>query len=152
MTNIFDRLTFIENKLVLDDFLRLKEEAFGDMDCHRQTSRLSLKGSLYAVHVELEGEVIAMARVLGDGDCVFYFADVIVTPLHQSKGIGKKMVQMLIEYVQSQIPEGGNTMIDLASDVDKERFYEKFGFISRPNERQGHGMQLRLDNINKNGD
>ena len=144
-TNIHDSLIFIENGLNLDDFIRLKDEAFGGEDCHRETSRLSLKGSLYVLHVEFESQVIGMARVLGDGGCVFYFADIIVTPLYQRKGIGKLIMQKIIAFVQSSIPEGGNTMIDLAAAVGIEKFYKKFDFKSRPNDTQGHGMQLRLE-------
>ena len=142
--HIHDNLIFIENRLKLDDFLRLKEEAFGNEDCHRETSRLSLEGSLYVLHVELDGNVIGMARVLGDGGCVNYIADMIIVPSYQGMGIGKLIMQRMINFIQANIPEGGNTMIDLAAAVGKEGFYEKFGFKARPNETQGHGMQLRL--------
>ena len=35
--------------------------------------------------------------------------------------------------------------IDLMSAIGKETFYEKFGFVKRPRDRRGAGMDLWLD-------
>ena len=98
----------------------------------------------YTLHVEAKGETIGMARIIGDGGFINYLVDVIVTPSYQGKGVGRAIMERVITFVISNIPKGGRTMIDLSSAKDKEGFYEKFGFVSRPNEKEGAGMQLRL--------
>ncbi|MCK5128835.1 MAG: GNAT family N-acetyltransferase [Clostridiales bacterium] len=138
-------LMFIENALKLDDYIRLKEEAFGGV-CHRQAAQASLDGSTYVLHVEVDGKTIGMARIIGDGGFVNYLADMIVATEYQGKGIGSAIMERILSFVQSNILDGGQTMIDLAAAKGKEGFYEKYGFKSRPNDREGHGMQLRLKN------
>jgi len=138
-------IIFKENSLPVDDFIRLKREAFG-ANCNypRDISQASLDGSLYVLHVEVEGKIIGMSRIIGDGGFVNYLADMIVMPEYQNMGVGRMILERMISYVKSSIPEGGRTMIALAAAKGKEGFYEKLGFISRPNKHEGHGMQLKL--------
>lgn len=143
MTNNKAEYIFIENELSLDDFIRLKEEAFG-MPCPKGTALASLKGSRYLLHIELNDEVIGMARVVGDGGFVNYLADVIVTTDHQGKGIGRLIMERIIKYAESSLPKGGRSLVCLFAAKSKEPFYEKFGFKSRPDERFGAGMQMWL--------
>lgn len=134
---------FIENMLKLDDYIRLKEEAFGG-DCHRETAKASLNGSLYVLHAEVDSEVIGMARIIGDGGFVNYLADMIIVPAFQARGIGCAIMERMIAFIKSNIPEGGRSMIALTVAKGKEGFYEKFGFKILPDETNGHGMRLRL--------
>lgn len=138
-------IVFKENSLNLADFVRLKKEAFGESyDYPRKTAQASLDGSLYILHVEIKTEVVGMARIISDGGFVNYLADMIVMPGYQNMGIGRMIMERIISYIKSNIPKDGRTMIALAAAKGKEGFYERFGFKTRPNEHEGHGMQLKL--------
>ena len=136
-------IIFKENSLSLDDFIRLKKQAFGGT-CPRNTALRSLKGSAYVLHAEIDGEVIATARIISDGGFVNYLADMIVVPEYQGMGIGRLIMERIIAYVKSNIPKCGRSMIALSAAKSKEGFYEKFGFKPRPDEKFGAGMQLWL--------
>ena len=79
-----------------------------------------------------------MARVIGDGIMVFYIQDVIVLPQYQRQGIGSIMMNKIMQYIKAN--SVNNTIIGLMSASGKEEFYEKYGFIKRPNEKMGCGM------------
>ena len=90
-----------------------------------------------------DGDHIAgCARVFWDKGYIAYLADVIVKPEYQRQGIGRKMVSECIRYIDSQLKEGWRIKIELVSAKGKEKFYEKFGFKTRPNDTEGSGMNL----------
>jgi hypothetical protein len=52
------------------------------------------------------------------------------------------MMEQILSYLKSQMKPGWGVTIDLMSAIGKEKFYEKFGFVIRPRERRGAGMDL----------
>ena len=138
-----DSYLFIENGLKLDDFIRLKDKAFGSVS-YRETAKIALEGSRYVIHVEIDGETIGMARLISDGGLVNFIADMIVTPCHQGKGLGQRIMERVMDYIDKNIPTGGQTMIGLFAAKGKEGFYQRFGFSSRTEAGLGHGMQMYL--------
>lgn len=50
------------------------------------------------------------------------------------------MVRRTIEKIESQLKPGWKIRMVLNAASGKEPFYEKFGFVKRPNENTGHGM------------
>ena len=89
-------------------------------------------------------EEVGMARVIGDGGMTLYVQDVIVHPIYQRQGIGKKLMEFVMNYIKSSASEGSILQVSLMASKGKEAFYERFGFFSRPNEKQGAGMQQRI--------
>ena len=81
-----------------------------------------------------------MARLISDGGCAGIIVDVVVLPACQGMGIGKRMFRSILDFVESSLGEGESIMLNLMSAKGKEEFYEKFGFIKRPNGTQGCGM------------
>ena len=69
-----------------------------------------------------KSKLIAVGRALADGLDCSYICDVAVHPEYQGKGLGKQIVQRLIE--QSD----GHKKIILYSNPGKEGFYSKLGF------------------------
>jgi len=100
----------------------------------------SLPRSLYGVCVYLNGALVGMARVVGDGGLVFYIQDVIVVPDHQRRGIGRTMMDRVMAYIRKHARQ--NSVIGLMAAKGKEPFYEAYGFTPRPNDRLGCGMTL----------
>ncbi len=100
--------------------------------------------SVFAI-TALDGEKeVGSARVVGDGGYQFFISDVIVRPEYQGMGIGREMLNRLMDKALSVADDGETIMINLMSAKDKEGFYEKLGFMRRPNDERGCGMTLFL--------
>lgn len=52
------------------------------------------------------------------------------------------MIENLFQYMKATIPKGYQVMISIVAAKGKDKFYEKFGFVTRPNETFGPGMHL----------
>jgi ribosomal protein S18 acetylase RimI-like enzyme len=100
----------------------------------------SMPNSLYGVCAFVNTEIVGMARVIGDGGLVYYIQDVIVKPDCQRQGIGTKMMDKVMEYIHAHARNG--SIVGLMSAIGKEPFYERYGFIRRPNDRWGCGMMM----------
>ena len=96
--------------------------------------------SAYLCVLRKEGKVIGLARVITDFGYVVYIADVIVHPEYQGQGLGRKLMNNIMDYIKSQMKPGYKKMVSLMAAQGKEEFYKKFGFVSRPNEMYGCGM------------
>lgn len=93
----------------------------------------------YKVHLTDEAN-IPMGRLIGDG--IYYLiADVVVRPEYQGQGIGSKIIDMLLSYVEEHTPSGGRASVQLIAEKGKEAFYEIKGFKLIPHEFCGSGMR-----------
>ncbi len=119
------------------DYNRLRE-AVGWGSYEEAVIVRSLPNTLYCVCACVGEQVVGMARIIGDGGMVYYIQDVIVLPAYQRQGIGTQMMDRLMAYIGAHASR--NTIIGLMAAKDKEPFYEKYGFVRRPNERMGAGM------------
>lgn len=96
--------------------------------------------SVFAI-TALDGDKeVGSARVVGDGGYQFFISDVIVRPEYQKMGIGREMLNRLMDCALSVADEDETIMINLMSAKEKEPFYEKLGFMRRPNDERGCGM------------
>jgi GNAT superfamily N-acetyltransferase len=100
----------------------------------------SLPHSLYCVCAVVDGQVVGMARVIGDGGMVYYVQDVIVMPPYQRRGIGAQMMDRVMAYIRAHASH--NTIVGLMAAHGKEAFYTRYGFTVRPTEQLGSGMTL----------
>lgn len=101
-----------------------------------------LEHTAFLAAVRDHGRIVAMGRMLFDFGYTAYLGDVIVRPEYQGQGIGKKIVEYLIDRTMEAASEGERIMFILGAAKDKEAFYEKFGFQRRPNEFSGDGMSM----------
>ena len=81
-----------------------------------------------------------MGRIVGDGAVISYIQDLIVIPSAQGERIGSKLIEKLIEYVQSITEEGTEMMLCLMCAKGRENFYKHHNFIERPSDNLGPGM------------
>ena len=49
-----------------------------------------------------------------------------------------------MEYIHSQLNDGYCIQVDLMAAKGREAFYEKFGFVKRPDDNWGCGMTQRI--------
>jgi GNAT superfamily N-acetyltransferase len=74
-----------------------------------------------------EGEVVGMARLVGDGALFLDVVDVAVHPTHQKQGLGKRLLQAVVDHVDQYAP---NAYVSLVADLPGgPPLYTKFGFL-----------------------
>lgn len=79
--------------------------------------------SLFKCFVYDGGRLVAAGRALADGADCSYICDIAVLPSHQGTGLGKQVVQHLVDASR------GHKKIILYAVPGKEPFYRKFGFL-----------------------
>ena len=97
----------------------------------------TLEKSYYNVSVYDEGKLIGFGRVISDGILHAMIYEMIIYPEYQGKGIGKEILSMLVEKCKTNNIRD----IQLFCAKGKRKFYEKYGFVARPDD--GPGMELR---------
>lgn len=117
----------IDNILTAEDFVRLKV-ATGFMNRPLEQADKAIKNGLFNVSAVLDGKVIGMGRLVGDGAMYWYLQEIIVLPEYQGKGIGKAIVNHLLEYIKNTAIPGTGVEVGLTAVKGKEPFYEKLGF------------------------
>lgn len=134
-------ITF-DKKITYEDYNELRRLVGWGSISQRQFN-ISIPNSRFITVGKCDGKTISMARAVGDGGYHLLVVDVIVHPDFQRQGIGKQMIAQLMDFVKSGYVEPGETtMVSLLSAKDKEPFYEKVGFMRRPNDERGAGMSL----------
>ncbi|MHB0798514.1 GNAT family N-acetyltransferase [Bacillus thuringiensis] len=87
---------------------------------------ISLQNSIYCIIVKDNNQIIGMGRIVGDGAIYFYIQDIVVHPEYQKNGIGKKIMNTLVEYLNQNAPD--KAFIGLFASQGKTSFYEKYDF------------------------
>ncbi len=132
-------MEYRENCLKLDDYRSLRESV-GWQNFSKEQAFSALGNSVYDITVVNDDTTIAMGRLIGDG-LYYLIVDVVVRPEFQGKGIGSTIIDMLLEYVNSNLTEGSRASVQLISEKGKEDFYIKKGFKTIPHEYCGSGMR-----------
>ena len=127
MNIILDEIEIVENVLTPEDFVRLRT-ATGFTDIPLPHATRALKNGLVNVSALCDGELVGMGRLVGDGAMYWYLQEIIVLPEYQGQGIGRKIVNYLVEYVILHSSTGKFTTIGGVSAKGKEGFYQKMGF------------------------
>ena len=132
MNIILDEIEIVENVLTPEDFVRLRTAiSFADIPLPHATR--ALKNGLVNVSALCDGELVGMGRLVGDGAMYWYLQEIIVLPEYQGQGIGRKIVNYLVEYAILHSSTGKFTTIGGVSAKGKEGFYQKLGFEIIPN-------------------
>ena len=131
------------NTISAEDCNKLRNSA-GWPQMHPDQIKTGLKNSAFII-VAKDGEnTVGMARLVSDGGYVVFIVDVLVLPEYQRKGIGKTMMKKIMEYIRGNLKGDYCIQVDLMAAKGKERFYEEFGFIKRPDDNYGCGMTQRI--------
>ena len=130
-----------ENVNNVDEFNYLYD-AVGWESYEKEISRKSLKNTLYSVSVYEEDKIVGFGRLIGDGICFVYIHDVMVVPEHQNNKIGTQIMYKLLDKIAEIKLENPYVRVYLGASKGKEKFYERFGFITRDKANLGSGMIL----------
>ncbi|MDP2700006.1 GNAT family N-acetyltransferase [Thalassospira sp.] len=120
------------------DYCRLRRDT-GLSPKTEQAATIGLAASLYAVQIRHNREIVGMGRVVGDGGCFFQIVDMAVDPAHQGKGLGKRIMTALIDWLTIHAPQ--SAYISLIADGDARYLYAQFGFA--PTTPKSIGMYLK---------
>ena len=129
----------IEEVPAADEYVALRREA-GLSPRTIAAAELGLPGTLFAVCVRLEGRLVGMGRVIGDGGCNFEVVDVAVQPDHQRRGLGYRIMESLMSYLRREAPR--SAYVSLIADRGAPALYRKFGFELTAPASVGMAIQL----------
>lgn len=138
------KINYIEKTPTPDDFNMLTESV-GWGKRENSIVEEALKNTLYSLCVYDENRLIGYGRIIGDKTIFLYIQDIMVIPKYQGKQIGTCIMYKLLEQVDRYKKVNPDIRTYLGASKGKEGFYEKFGFISRPNDKLGAGMILYND-------
>ena len=136
-----EKYKYINKTPTPDEFNNLTEE----VGWGRRDSKIvqdALNNTLYSMCVYDMDKLIGYGRIIGDKTIFLYIHDVMVIPEYQGKQIGTGIMKELLKQIDEYKKENPNIRTYLGASKGKEYFYEKFGFVSRPNEELGAGMIL----------
>ena len=106
-------------------------------------SQKALENTFYSVSIYDKDKIIGYGRLIGDNICFMYIHDIMVLPEYQYKGIGTMIMKYLLKKLNELKEENPNLRVYLGASKNKEKFYEKFGFIKRIDANLGYGMILK---------
>ena len=81
-----------------------------------------LRNSHSLVTARVAGELVGLANAISDGHLVVYFPHMLVAPALQRQGIGRRMMEALVEKYRTF------HQLMLTADADAVGFYERLGF------------------------
>lgn len=111
---------------ILDEYISLCSSVGWKDFMNFEVAETSIRNSVFCVIVKENHNVIGMGRIVGDGAIYFYIQDIVVHPNYQGKGIGKEIMQELMEYLEENAPD--KAFIGLFASEGKNEFYEKYDF------------------------
>lgn len=124
----------------VETYQRLRQES-GLTPFPRAAAEAGLSGTFLGVTISLEGEIVGMGRVVGDGGLFFQIVDIAVLPPHQGKGLGKAIMQALTQGLAARI--SARAYVSLVADGEAHRLYAQYGFV--PVAPKSRGMAMWVD-------
>lgn len=107
----------------------------------------ALDNSFYKLVARKDDVPVGMARIVSDGGYTYFITDVIVRPDCQGSHIGTLLIEKLLEYIKSDVGDDETVMVSLMAAFERESFYERFGFHTRPFGNHGPGMSMWVSRI-----
>jgi GNAT superfamily N-acetyltransferase len=105
-----------------------------------EAAERGLPATLFAVVIEGGGRAIGMGRVIGDGGTAYQVVDIAVLPEHQGKGLGKRVVAALVDWLHTNAPK--SAYVSLIADGPAKDLYAQFGF--KPTAPASIGMAFKI--------
>ena len=130
-----------ENNKNVDEFNLLYDSVgWGAYD--NAVSQTALDNTFYSISVYDDNRIIGYGRLIGDTICFLYIQDIMVKPEYQGNKIGTLIMDKLLEKINQIKKENPDLRVYIGASKNREKFYEKFGFVSRPYGHIGAGMKF----------
>ncbi len=132
--SLADTLLFEVRAPTLDEYIELCAAVGWNETINFAAAPVSLARSLTSIVVLDRGRSVTrpvgMGRIVGDGALFFYLQDIIVRPEYQGLGLGRRIVERLMGWLQTHAPE--RAFVGLFAAEGKDSFYAHFGFMRHP--------------------
>ena len=135
-------LSIKENNKNVEEF-NILYDSVGWGSYNDNITRRALDNTFYSVSVYENDTIVGFGRLIGDTICFMYIQDIMVKPEFQNKKIGTMIMKKLLEKVDELKKENPDIRVYLGATKDREKFYEKFGFVKRIDANLGYGMILK---------
>lgn len=103
---------------------------------------IALNNSIYSICAYENENIIGYGRIIGDKTIFLYIQDIMVVPEYQNKKVGTNIMKKILEKINELKKINPNIRTYLGASKEKEKFYKKFGFITRREADLGEGMIL----------
>lgn len=103
-------------------------EASGLSTKTQEAAERGLKGTLFAVLIAEDQQIVGMGRVIGDGGATYQVCDIAVLPDHQGQGLGKLIMTEIKAYLDEHAPE--SAYVSLIADGPAQHLYTQYGFVA----------------------
>ncbi len=132
------RSGFVEkNTLLPDEYIQLRIDAGWGIP-EKEHVRIALEESLVSFVKRIDKKAVGAVRIVGDGKLCFYIQDLMVLGESRKQGVATELMREAMRYIAKIAAP--NAFIGLMAAKGLDRFYQKYGFLSRPNEKMGPGM------------
>ena len=135
----------IEYNISSLEFLEMVESVGWKTYTEAQVKK-ALDNTFYSISVYDDNRIIGYGRIIGDTICFLYIQDIMVKPEYQGNKIGTLIMNKLLEKINQIKQENPYLRVYLGASKNKEKFYEKFGFVKRVDADLGYGMILKDKN------
>ncbi|CAO3614073.1 unnamed protein product [Mucor fragilis] len=97
----------------------------------------ALPHTIYGVHIinDEDQSVVGMGRLIGDGYLFLQVVDIGVLPEHQKKGLGKRIMKALMDWIDKNTTR--DCYVSLFAVSKAYLLYESFGFVLSMPKSQG---------------
>lgn len=112
-----------KNLMAVDRVKELLAQSYWAADRSRERIAVSLEHSL-CYGVFRDGCLVGFARVVTDHATVYWLADVIVDERHRGRGLGKKLLEFILETGEFAGARG------ILRTRDAHGLYTKYGFVT----------------------
>ncbi|HIT33506.1 MAG TPA: GNAT family N-acetyltransferase [Candidatus Faecousia intestinigallinarum] len=113
-------------ELDVDQVLTLYKSVGWTAYTHRpEALKAGLARSLAVVTARRDGELIGLARAVGDETTILYIQDVLVRPEYQRRGVGGALLNELL----SRYPQVRQKVLLTDRTPETAAFYRKLGFV-----------------------
>ena len=133
----------IHDYLNADEYNKLRIEAGWEIKNPLIVEK-AIRNSTIIKKATYDNKIVGMARAIGDG-MSYLLVDVVVSSKYQKQGIGKKLVNSIIEDIKKETMDGEYSTINLISIRGMEKFYESCGFEAVPFGYNGKGMRIKIE-------
>lgn len=114
------------NTISAENYCMLRK-AVSFSEISESQAKAALDRSDYIIAANIDNVPIGMSRLMTDGLQVLIM-DVIVHPDYQGEGIGRQLMQYIMDYIQNLAGGDKKVLANLITGKNRTGFYEKFGF------------------------
>nr|WP_305135128.1 GNAT family N-acetyltransferase [uncultured Acetatifactor sp.] len=133
----------IHDNINVDEYNKLRVEAGWEIKNPLIVEK-AIRNSTIIKKATYDSKTVGMARAIGDG-MSYLLVDVVVSSKYQKQGIGKKLVNSIIDAIKNETMAGEYSTINLISIRGMEKFYESCGFEAVPFGYNGKGMRIKIE-------